>query len=415
MAVAIHTWQPIVSGAEQGRVLEVVGDIADALRARYTASAPDDAYTLVDGRAGAALLHAYLGVALDDAGMQEATVRLLEEALDAASQGPQSVSLYGGFTGVAWVLAHLDGRLIDLGQEDPNDAIDQALLRLVSAVPWTGDYDLIAGLVGIGVYALERLPRPAARACLEAVVDRLAELAEPRANGVTWWTAPKLLPGGKRNRGHYNLGVAHGVPGVIALLGRACAAGVAEATARPLLDDAVSWLLAQNPPDEGDSFPILLEPDEAPEPARSAWCYGDPGVAATLLLAARAVGEPIWEAEALAIARRAAARPVAESGVVDASLCHGAVGLAHIFNRIFQTTDEPAFADAARYWLDRALAYRRPGLGIGGFGAVRETTGGEHDWQPDAGLLFGAAGVGLALLAAATPLEPSWDRLLLLT
>jgi hypothetical protein len=30
-------------------------------------------------------------------------------------------------------------------------------------------------------------------------------------------------------------------------------------------------------------------------------------------------------------------------------------------------------------------------------------------------LLEGAAGIGLALLAAATPLEPRWDRLFLLS
>jgi hypothetical protein len=33
----------------------------------------------------------------------------------------------------------------------------------------------------------------------------------------------------------------------------------------------------------------------------------------------------------------------------------------------------------------------------------------------DPGILTGAAGVALALLAAATPIEPSWDRMLLVS
>jgi hypothetical protein len=33
----------------------------------------------------------------------------------------------------------------------------------------------------------------------------------------------------------------------------------------------------------------------------------------------------------------------------------------------------------------------------------------------DGGFLMGAAGIGLALLAAATSVEPEWDRLLLLS
>src|SRR5262249_5851933 len=151
------------------------------------------------------------------------------------------------------------------------------------------EYDLISGLVGIGVYALEGLPRPSARACLEAVIDRLAELAEERDGGGTWKTPPALLPEGQRARPpprHPHLGAAHGVPGIIALLGKACGAPVAAATARPLLDGAVAWLLAQRlPAAAGACFPAWIAPDAAPRPARSAWCYGDPGVAATLLVA----------------------------------------------------------------------------------------------------------------------------------
>jgi hypothetical protein len=34
-------------------------------------------------------------------------------------------------------------------------------------------------------------------------------------------------------------------------------------------------------------------------------------------------------------------------------------------------------------------------------------------WAADAGFLTGAAGIGLALLASVTSVEPEWDRLLL--
>jgi hypothetical protein len=39
--------------------------------------------------------------------------------------------------------------------------------------------------------------------------------------------------------------------------------------------------------------------------------------------------------------------------------------------------------------------------------------GEELDWRNDPGFLTGSSGVGLALLAAATSVEPLWDRLLL--
>src|SRR5208283_4546144 len=77
-------------------------------------------------------------------------------------------------------------------------------------------------------------------------------------------------------------------------LGLSCAAGVAVAKAHPLLEGAVRSLLAQQTP---GGFPAGTEKEQADQPARLAWCYGDPGVAAALLRAARLVNEPAWERE----------------------------------------------------------------------------------------------------------------------
>jgi len=58
---------------------------------------------------------------------------------------------------------------------------------------------------------------------------------------------------------------------------------------------------------------------------------------------------------------------------------------------------------------------RRPGQGIGGYLSAENSPGGGLDWVEDASLLTGAAGIALALLAAITPIEPTWDRLLLIS
>jgi hypothetical protein len=56
---------------------------------------------------------------------------------------------------------------------------------------------------------------------------------------------------------------------------------------------------------------------------------------------------------------------------------------------------------------------RRPGAGIGGYEMWVPDESLELGWRPEAGFLTGSAGVGLALLAAATPEAPEWDRVLL--
>src|SRR6516162_7349572 len=347
----IMTWQPLLEGAASEAAREGVRAILADLESWGREPSGDP--SLAGGTAGLAVLHGYLAQA--GLGPESGAVarRCLRHATAAMAERPGSASLYSGLTGVGWAMAHLllekgtgpfcakhpSGRSgkMDLSPFPADDLaeIDEVLLDHLEQSPWRGEYDLIEGLVGFGVYALERLPGPAATACLERVVDRLAETAERQGNGVTWWTDPAWVAPETRveyPRGYYNVGLAHGVPGVIGLLGRVCAAGVARDKARSLLDGAVRWLLDQ---DGLESFPYWVAPGAAGDKARLAWCYGDPGVAAALLGAARCVAEPAWESAALAIARRATERPPSEAGVQDAGLCHGAAGLAHLFNRMF--------------------------------------------------------------------------------
>ncbi len=79
-----------------------------------------------------------------------------------------------------------------------NSSIDEVLCEYLSRSPWHGDYDIVSGLVGFGVYALERLPRPTAGACLDLVVDHLDAMAERTDKGITWFTAPERLPDHQR-------------------------------------------------------------------------------------------------------------------------------------------------------------------------------------------------------------------------
>jgi len=207
---------------------------------------------------------------------------------------------------------------------------------------------------------------------------------------------------------------------VIALLGHVCATGDerlhdARQKARPLLDGAVAWLLAQEPTDRTQSFPCWVGPGISPKPTRLAWCYGDLGIAVALLQAARGVGETAWEREALRIARRCAGRPVEQSGVRDSGLCHGTAGVGHLFNRLFQATGEEALREAARFWFARTLELRQADKAIAGFPALISDPERpeEKRWVADPGILTGAAGIALALLAATTDVEPEWDRMML--
>jgi lantibiotic modifying enzyme len=407
-------WRPILQDLAAEQALAVAEEIAAALLA--LAAAGPRYFALAD-LAGWSLFLAHLDRARPGRGYLDRSAELLERSVADMSRSYSPAGLYAGFSGVAWLVEYLKGWILDDDEEDdPGAEIAASLRDHLGLTPWKGDHDLLTGLAGFGVYALERSPRRWGRECLELAVSRLVETAERRPEGITWRTAPEVMDPEVAKRfpqGNFDMGVAHGVPGVVAMLALANAAGVG---CRPLLDAAVAWLLAQKlPPEEQSIFPHVIAPDRAPGPSRLAWCYGDLGIAAALLVAARATAEPAWEREALAIAHTCARRPEETAGVVDAGVCHGAAGNAHIFNRFFQATGDLQFAEAARFWLKRTLALRHPGEGVAGFSSWEPGDRGSAGWEDDPSLLSGAAGIGLALLAAASPVEPGWDRLFLIS
>jgi hypothetical protein len=355
--VPASKWQPILDGELATAASAAVHELADAIAAAKVEPphAPD-----------VALFWAYAGD-LGDAHFDSA----IEAACSAVEELGGS-ALHGGAVGAAWTLAHLaDPSAVDLLA-----GFDVTLADALRDDPdWFGGHDLILGLAGTGMYWLERPPSPAREIGLARVVERLAASCDRDADGLSWRTPPALLVADQRVRypdGYRDCGLAHGVPGVVGMLSR-----LDDPRALSLATDGARWTIAQR---SRGRMPAIA----GGEPARTAWCYGDPGVSLALARVARD--------EALVLARDSAARDPEQCGVRDAALCHGASGLAHVFNRWFQATGEPAFRDAARAWLTRALEMPRP-------------------LEPC--LLEGAVGLALALLAALGHEEPRWDRMML--
>ena len=425
MAKASRSWQPILDGSLAERCREVVEDVVQALgEARREVGTSADTYpirvlntpVLARGTSGPALFFTYLDQALPGQGHGETALDFLELSIHQMSQLRLGLALFEGLLSTAWVAEHLAGRAFEPEEgDDFNEEIDELLCQVFEA-GFDGEYDLVVGLVGIGVYALERLPRARARELLAAVVGELETRVEKVSGGVTWWTPPntKVRIDSEIPRGHYNLGVAHGVPGVIGFFADLLDRGVECERVLPLLEGAVDWLLGYELDDHETSFFCdRLVPGAELYPTRTGWCYGDPGIVMVLLRAARAAGRSDWEAKALDIAREVAVRPFDKTLIDDAGLCHGAAGVAHVFNRLFHATGEELFRQAAMKWFRQTLEMRRPGEGFAGY-SMWSRQHGEVMWLDDPGFLNGAAGIALAVLAGLTPVEPAWDRVMLL-
>ncbi len=425
------TWPPLASESQRASILPILDELALALDFDAEQTHP----CLSGGTAGTALYLGYLSKLSGREALQKRAMDMLSRAVERVDRTP-GAQFYSGYSGIAWAIEHLQQEVFkDTEEEDANEGVDEVLQDLLAPSPWRDGYDLISGLVGYGVYALERLSRPGARQVLARILDHLEALAVPRPTGHSWPTAPGLLPTWQRElapQGYLNLGLAHGVPGILLLLAAMGRVGqqhpeIDSRRVTKLLEGGMAWLFSQFQSPESGSYlpswcPVEQErPEVEPHAGRVAWCYGDLGASLAILNAAHLAGRPDWEAKALDMARLAAARPLETSGVRDISLCHGSAGNVLIFQRLFQLTGEACFRQAAQMYLEHLIGTRNPGGPFAGYttykpemdaeGKAKENT---NPYKPDPGLLEGAAGAGLALLAA-LGIEPKWDRFMMLS
>lgn len=410
--------------ADPARVAEAVA--AASCQTAHPASVHWRDHAVGQGHAGLALLFGALDHHDPDQGWDRTAHQHLALAARAAEALPRPpAGLFAGLAGLGLVATSLSGdgtryrRLLA--------TVDQALVARVPALTAAGragglavrELDLISGLSGIGAYLLLRRGAPGVAGALRAVLGSLVELTGTDSAGPRWRTRPDQLSPEERSRypgGYLNCGLAHGIPGPLAVLALALRAGVD----LPGLPDAVArtaaWLAAHRTRDpSGPSWPNAVPlPDPsgttAPVPAgpaRTAWCYGGAGVAAALRLAGDALGPGGAWYHVLAVA--ALARPSGEGGSGSPTFCHGQAGRLAVASTFARATGDDGLRRAAAGMAAGLLARFDPASPLG----YRDVeTGGRPIDQP--GLLTGAPGVALALLGVASPAEPAWARLFLL-
>jgi hypothetical protein len=280
-------------------------------------------------------------------------------------------------------------------------------------------FDVITGLTGAGRYLLDRTGSEPCRRALEKLLRAFVYLSEEGADAVPHWHTSFRHTTDNLRRvhpdGNVNLGMAHGLPGPLALLSLATSHGVEVSGQQGAIVRTADLVVHAQCADEwGVGFPAAA-PARAPRgegstPARSAWCYGPPGVARALWLAGAATGRSEYRDLALAAMRAVFERPVPNRRIDSPTLCHGVAGLLQVTLRFTRDGAGTSFSAAAHELTGQLLAAHEP---ASRFGYRDLKPGGVRIDNP--GLLEGAAGVALVLLGAASSEEPFWDRILMLS
>lgn len=454
-AACILSWRPILDERASAEAIAVTRDVANRFRTRERVQRALDAApqqtrfpqsihwrpsAVSQGFAGLAILCGGVDAALPNEGWDACAHDNLHAAVRGAEQQPRlHVGLYSGLAGLAFTATYLSRghsryrRLLA--------TIDAALLPLIASAAATTNarhgvdvatFDVISGLAGVGRYLLLRADEAPHRGALDAVLRALVMLIADHDGLPHWHTPPRFLADNATRAaypsGNLNCGLAHGIPGPLALLSLAAIRGVVVDGQRDAIGRVADWMARHRTNDQwGVNWPtaVALAGDAASRASRSAeqpqdrsssgcsrtaWCYGAPGIARALWFASEALADESYRELAIAAMAAVYRRPLAARQIDSPTFCHGVAGLQQITLRFANECGNALFVDTARVLHQQIVDAYEP-HSLLGYRNV-EPGGGRVD-QP--GFLDGAAAVPLVLLAAATSVEPRWDALFLLS
>lgn len=334
---------------------------------------------------------------------------LLERLLEELSDGNFTYSYCNGLPGILSLINYLNRNdYVDIDVSDSKASIDVYLLRELENCIYSECYDFMHGALGIGFYYIND-------ECNEVVLTKLIEFLnitkEIVNNGIYKW---KSFLGKDLGYG-YNISLSHGISSIIIFLSRVINTSKCEYDlCCDLLNGAVNYVLSQEIDHlrYGYYFPNYSSDFICYDlyKSRLAWCYGDLGVAYSLFCAGKVLNNTLWVNKAIQIFLYTTnRRDLFDNNVNEPGICHGSVGVAMIFRRMYLETKNIIFKKTYDYWLEQTLHKSVFSDGLAGYKSLIE-----KKWVNDYSLLTGIAGIGLNFISYLSNDEQEWDSLFLL-
>ena len=385
-------WSPVLAGPVKDVASRKIREIADIIRNKNHHT---NGHGLMTGNAGEALfLYYYCFWTGNDELYDIASERFMDGVEHntvslTSSTSPLNLhaSFYDGISGVGWEIAHLLTHQIIEGEiSDTMGTVEPWLYRRMIYDTQQNRLDLLQGAAGIGLYAIRRDNRLTKEYLRRFVKELSCAVFEKQ---------------GSDSGTDYS--IAKGIGAMILLLIKIGVKYPDIPEVQVLLDYFGKHLAARI--QDLLCTKVLLDNKEL------GW---RDGVLGTLWVAlcCRAVN-PTLCGDLIERVILEYHKQITDSIPFDSGMAGGLISAAHIINRIYHLTGNRTCREFARILYEKeieAATFIDPSSGYNVWLTESDGFYGIHT-----GLLNGLAGIGLALMAAVSDNEPSWDECLMLS
>lgn len=316
-----------------------------------------------------------------------------------------------GIAGYGWVINYIAKNGIIQLDNDYFDSLDNALEDQLVFYCKNKKFDQLHEAISIGRYFLMRNNND----MLSYLIECLNKNAIKSDNEIKWQSTN--YNSAIKSKYKFDFGLAHGMAGIMYFLAKCYRLNIK----KDMCQDLISGILKfyennkQNHSASISYYPAYVstdnyKPESRQTKSRLAWCYGDAGILYSMYLTGTYINDTNLQQNSLKKLKIISfERDIISAGVVDAGFCHGASGLAYIFNRLFHMTNDTIFDDATKYWLKVAFIHGRSGSTPTGY--LFYVNG--EKWFHTLDILEGVSGVALTLLSYENSKFMDWDESLM--
>lgn len=379
--------------------------------ANAIANAKDDNIGLFTGMSGFALYELSYGIYFQNDDILTKGMLFVEKILNKMHNSNAIESLCSGVAGVGWLLNYITEERWDIYDNIDSvlDEIDKYLILQLTKYLSINYWDYLHGYIGIGIYLLRRsYNNPIVTDALKKIIKTLESNAIIDKGTIKWKSM---------NNGNFNISLSHGISGILIFLAQSYKQGILKEKTTVLLEGCIAYLLSQRIDFNkyNSFFPTFsLESKKDFYGSRYGWCYGDLGICYALWYAGNILNKQDLQETILntLIFESEMRKNLEQNGIKDACFCHGAVGVAHIYYRMWLNTNMFQFKNAADYWYKKTIDMSAFQDGVVGYKAYCNA---EKGYIKQYDFLNGITGIGLSLMHYYLQKKPNFDSCLMLS
>ncbi len=334
------------------------------------------------------------------------------ELIDSLNLGEDSIttSFCSGLAGYGWLLNYLVKHDIIEVSDEYFEEIDSILAEQLEIEVSDNQFDQMHNAISIGRYFICRNNK-------RILTYLLSELSKNKitTDNEVKWESVNLVKGLVK----YDFGLAHGMAGILYFISKCYELNIQKELCTELVNGVFDFYRnnEQNYNKCNSFFPTAVSCDDYSHINRNhnvrfAWCYGDAGVLYSLYLCSKKMNINELMNYSLEKLKKTINRiDTIDTAVNDAGFCHGSSSLMHIYNRLYLTTNDDDFLEAAKYWAKVTIIHGSCNTNKSGYLFFTDL----QNWSESNCLLEGVAGVALSLLSMQYNKNIDWDECMMLS